>query len=382
MRRSCTGRGGFTLVEVLVSIAIFLAMSTMTVLMVNMVLNAWKNGERERVIYTRASTGLNQIVEDLTSTISREPLGVERVRVRFLCDLKDGKQRLMFVRSIEAGPERTHTYHSGMAGKSRELYDGTDDDNDKTIDNNLQALGGMMEVAYYVKGRTLMRGFRAPVQDSFLAGGLIGNRAQPLVKDVLYLGFRFWHQYTLSWDDPPRKKKSSRKSKKRKIPTWPVRVWDSTRGIKEIPFFMYRKPEETLYRESTLDYPADDVFPEMVEITLVVENDSKRTTKTWLRAKTTESSIHLRVESTRGFPDVPAAYKGKGGPHNYIKIGGEWMKYGEKTKRDFIIAKRGVRGTTRSSHARQSEVHVGRTFIIRTYIPAYKEDWSGSRKRK
>lgn len=373
----------------MVSIGVFLVMGTMLLAMVSSVLNLWRASERRRVQYSRAQLALTQMIDDLTATVSREPIETNLARIRFLClnNPSGPGQILMFVRSYEQGPERVHTFAAGADLAASEIYDNRDDDQDGFIDNNLRPLGGMAEIVYYLQGRTLMRGIRAPVQQSFLRNNVpLDGAAQPLIGDVLYLGFRFWTQYSKTWNPPAPKSKSNWASRKRDEgpPRSPVDLWDSTRGYTKYglgAFPLHLEPSQTASGRPTVDFPDDDVFPEIVEITLVVEGEPKRATKTQLTQGIGLGTRRILVESTRGFPDVPGG-SDDGGLENYFKIGSEWIRYKAKHKDSFIVAQRGARRTTKADHAAGETLRVGKTFTVRVYIPAHKEDWNNGRGRR
>ena len=81
-----------------------------------------------------------------------------------------------------------------------------------------------------------------------------------------------------------------------------------------------------------MSIPEDDVFPEIVELTIVVEADERRGVRTDLIEPMTESDSVARVAKTQGFHD-PSMGSG------YILIGDEWVKISKKGKRTFTIKK-------------------------------------------
>jgi hypothetical protein len=281
---------------------------------------------------------------------------------------------LSFVRSFENGPERVQTFDAGAEGRRGEAYDLRDDDGDGFVDNNLQPLGGMAEVIYYLDDRQLMRGISAPVRAT--GNNLFSGRAQPLIDNVLYLGFRFWGEFTRGWEDAPLP--PSHSGQVHQIGTNPhvaTRIWDSTRGfsIQGLERFpLHVNPKLTPDGKGSLADFSDDVFPEMVQITLVVEGDPRRAPRAHLSVPVTEAATRLVVDSTEGFPDVPAGTQG--GVDCHILVGNEWMRYSQKGDDYFVIAERGARRTSRTVHEAGAEVRVGKTFVTRVYIPAWREN--------
>jgi hypothetical protein len=180
------------------------------------------------------------------------------------------------------------------------------------------------------------------------------------------VGFRFWTQYTRSWVGP------AVDLKNRRAGSGPETIWDSTRGA-EIgatdPETGQVRPFALARGSDSLSVPSDDVFPEIVEVTLVVEPDVRRAVRTDLVDPMTEGDTIARVASTKGF-------MGPKSSSGYLLIGNEWVRYVEKTARTFRISKRGQRGTARGSHAIGTKVRIGETFVMRFHVPGYREDWS------
>ncbi len=353
---------GFTLVEVLVSIGIFVIMGAALVTLWRLGLGMWGRGERRRKTYEQAQCVLAQISLDLETAYTREPIRQGLPTARFICTRgKAGTQRLSFVRTFETGPERAYTYH---AGSGSEAYtDGFTGDG-----TSLAAIGGVIGVSYFRTGRELRRatlGPPAPTKTS--PRSTTGASPGEVVSaNCLYLGFRFWSQYTTTWNEP-----TGALTAKRGRP-WPETVWDSTRGAGVIEpidpsgraraFSLARGP-------LSLSEPFDDVFPEIVEITLVVEPDKNRTLRTELTSWASTSSDVIEVASTRGFDDPSM------GPM-FLLVGDEWVKVKKKRKRSFLLSGRGLRGTDPSEHEEWTSVRQGTTFVLRMGIPGYRTDWS------
>jgi len=366
---------GLTLVEVLVTITIFVILSWMMMVMVQEVTKGWTKAERQRVLYERAAGAMDRVADDLSMALCREPVGVDDVRVRFLGDIdaKTGMQRVMFVRSFEAGPERALTFFAGD-GRPNTLRFRPPEDEDAPkkapapaanaapdrdtftgkAAGDYKALGGMAQVAYFVENQTLYRAIRAPVSDQF-TDLLNSNAATPLVGDVLFLAFEYWGQSTSQWEQPG-KGSNTRGAE---------RIWDSTRGIAAAPlgqFFLHRS------RESLTD-PEDDVFPMKIRVTMTVDSPLPRCTHTKLSEAIGSSDGMIFVESTRGFPEG-------GAENSYILVGNEWIHYTSKTEDAFKASRRGARGSIAADHNGDDIVRAGQTFRRVIFIPGFREDWT------
>lgn len=359
---------GFTLVELMVAMAIFIALGTALVTMLYAAADAWRAGERRRIVYERAQEALMMLELDLTAVFSQEPVPEGVPMARFFCERTGDGYKLSFVRTFEAGPERAFTFFAGSKGAGGLRYT----ERFAGDPSQLAPIGGLLGVSYFLKDGELRRAVSGPPEppraDPQGVRLTATGEGECIARNVLYLGFRFWTQYTSSWEAPPPDVRSLRFKSAR----GPETVWDSTRGagIGDIdpqtgrmrPFALARGPE-------SLADPSDDVFPEIVEVTLVLEPDERRAVRTELVEPLSEAGSVASVASTKGFDDPSFG-------SNWLLIGSEWVRYSEKTPRAFILSARGGRGTARTSHGIGTYVRAGTTFVKRIYIPSFREDWS------
>lgn len=379
---------GLTLVELLVTMTIFLMLALFMFMAVREVVARWQAGERRRIIYETASGVLGVMASDIRCAVTEEPLGSTEVKALFIggADPETHLQRLMLVRSFECGPERALTFNAGDPAASEAMFQPLPDpDNpnppakpsppaskgatevfDGSKAGSFKALGGMAMIGYRVKNHVLYRHVLAPVQGgarSFFGDLPPGSKpaqplpekGQPLAANVLYLGFDYWSQFTQAWE--------ASGNGKTKI-AGPEKIWDSTRGDIAPPFNKF-----ILHRgsESHGD-PQDDVFPQKVRITLTVDSPLPKCIFTKLSEDIGDDDTEIAVESTQGFGD--------GGENDFILIEDEWMKVARKTGESFKIAQRGARGTEACGHKAESVVRTGKTFRTVVYIPNYREDFT------
>jgi len=362
--RSRPREEGLTLVELMVSIAIFMILGLFVMLMTKEALSIWKKSEHRRRAYENAHLITSLLAEDISAAFTREPFGVDEIKARFLVDGlgQNGSQRVMFVRTIEGGPERTVTYFSG-AGRRESYYDLFDNNKDGKVDNGLPALGGLAEVVYFVQDGTLYRGVRSPVGPSpvkVISSGL----CVPLAENVLYFGVQLWTQHTTTWDE------TAKPSRTTSAARGAERIWDSTRGYANLKAFLLHRGNHSL------TVAEDDVFPEKIRVTLVLEGD--RTERfTTLKEDFTDGDSIARVASVQGFTPP------QGGDWPiHVKIRDEWVRIAGKGRKQLIVDEggRAVRGSVRASHPPGATVRIGRTFTQVFYLPCYKEDWSDDRE--
>jgi prepilin-type N-terminal cleavage/methylation domain-containing protein len=372
-------RAGFTLVEILVAMSVLLVLGLMMVALMRSALATWNQAERQRRVYSRARAVFDCLQEDLESALTRDPPG-SPVVARLFCqpDPKTDRQVLMLMRSFGWGAERTYTFR-GDEGKDTAPPAPSDPKNPQPDVPQYYtsagivpggprgrpiALGGAAQVAYLHEGRALKRALCSPCMPEFKD---IFPFAQPLADDVLYFEVLLATPYTTTWEEftPAWARRPLLPSPK--DPTdqlyGPERVWDSTRGIlREFSFFV--NPASAADGD-------DDVFPERVRITLVLEPDQLRTLRTDTLDQLDDSSGRVPVASTRGFP--PA-----GTDASYILVDDEWMHYKAMDDRSFTVNRRGARGTVRAGHVQGSPVRCGTTFVRTFYLPGYRrEDAAG-----
>ena len=373
LRRAQLGERGLSLIEVIITLAIFVMLAGFMFLAVKEVTAQWKLGERRRAQYEKASGVVDILSDDIRLAATREPMGASEVKCRFIGDYggdsKNPKQqRLMFVRTFEAGPERALVGNAGDGRANDVVFRAPDDSSSpKDVPANVnaesytgtklgdfKALGGLAMVAYYVKDKTLFRAIKAPVEGPISALVTEGS-AQVIATDVLYLGFDYWGQDTKDWDEPPARDSSHNSG--------PHRIWDSTRGITASPlnhFFLHRK--------GSLDDSADDVFPRKVRITAVIDSSMPRCLHTRLMDGIGDGDLDIEVDDVRGFADGEDA-------DSFLLIDDEWMHYSTKTDGAFHIDKRGARNTPAREHKRDAVVRTGKVFQRVVFIPNWREDF-------
>jgi hypothetical protein len=189
----------------------------------------------------------------------------------------------------------------------------------------------------------------------------IARSARPFARDILHLSFSFWTPGTNTWDpsQAPRIRTSA------ETRSGPISTWDSTRAVLDEKAssgeFAWRRVE------GSLEDPFDDVFPERVEVTLVVAGNADVPLSV-LAEDLGPSDREILLSRAEGFPEE--------GPNRFVKIEGEWIGY-ERIERAKLIlptsktaAGRGARGTSPARHARAATVEVGTTFRRVVEIPA------------
>jgi hypothetical protein len=189
--------------------------------------------------------------------------------------------------------------------------------------------------------------------------------SRPLTDGVLYLGFSFWGPTTNTWDEV-----MPLASAGGKRDSGPLFHWDSTRAILDWPGdsgeFTFRS------RDGSLTDSSDDIFPQRVEITLVLRDDNSESL--YLVERISKSAESFRVSKPLSLPDD----KNK----RYILVGDEWMYMREVNGTRVSVGKdgRGWRGTEPGTHLVGSRVDIGVTFRRVAEMPGSRKSRSASER--
>lgn len=370
---------GLTLIELMVAMSILLILGGTLAMILRQGLSTWQTGETRRVAYEEGVQVLSQVSDDLRSLFARET-GDGGARARLLADAR----WLLLVRTFPGEAEDPLAGVSGLTvGASSELD--RRNDREEAFSGDLRAVAGLEEVAYvYVPrpdyeariGRraaagALFRAVRSPaggegslfefgpdVADPTLPTsrfGLVSNR-------VLFVGVRFWGQYTTTWDTtvPP--------SCDARDPSGAFLQWDSTRALlprdPSLPddaFQFFRGP-------SSLYDPTDDVFPSKALVELVILEDGPGAPVAYVTRTVAARDDEIEV-------DVGARFPRDGG---YALVGDEWVRLQSVRGNTLVVAAggRGARWTEATDHAVNTLVQRGRAFEIVVDLPGAREDWN------
>ncbi|MBI2901928.1 MAG: prepilin-type N-terminal cleavage/methylation domain-containing protein [Planctomycetes bacterium] len=368
---------GMTLIEVLVAFVIFVLMIGALVSLANSGLETWTTGESRKDVYDRGQAVLGTIADDLRNAVSENVFyndgRKDLMPASFLCDTdSNGAQRLRFVRGgdmerirVEPAMQITKRVPTMYYGDSWEVAYVADSDPTKNL---------VYRAIRYFDRRvdyTLLRD-----EDVQRTGAdWFKRHAAVLERGILYLGFRFWTQESETWFPAGTRVHTCGTEAHRPLVqlsapgTCPVcarptvervvqeredssDVWDSTR-VSDAGF-RYRK------RKDRLD--PDFVYPEIVQITVVLESHASEVRGLKLDGPLGEKDALIKVTDTRGLPDAP----------NFVKIDAEWIEYDERTYDSIRARRRGARGTKAKPHDTGAIARFGETFVTEVRIPAFR----------
>lgn len=376
-------RAGFTLVELLIAMSLFLAIAFVLYSFVRGGVDMWRTGERRQDLYERAQLAFSRIDADLRCTFRPQRFEEATPASMFLADRPDMPtrdrrgnvtreqtraigvigSRLRFVRTIRGEFQDPATRFSGLAPGAKDVYRFKPDvdEDGEPLERDYRAPAGLMEVAYLATAlpgqedgsTTLLRAAQTPVgerntffDDDVLRDPEFLTWATPVIDGVLFFGLEFWDQHTERWDDD-------------RAESFQDGVWDSTRGrLKDFKF--YRKGSQT----SDLD----DVYPRRVRVRLVVGRPGDPSMSANLRGSLVAGEKGFRVDRPGGLAVATSAF---------VLVGGtELMRIEKVSNSRAKVVQRGVFGTRETSHDAGAPVVWGELFTRVVNIPCYREDWN------
>lgn len=345
--KSCRG---MTLIELLVAFMVFVMLIAALVALTTVSLDTWTEGEARKDIYDRAQIVLETLADDFRNAYGENQVhfvGQQELQAPvFACDLDNHRrQRVRFIRTGNPSSGRLNPpLPQGQQLVAPPMY-----------------YADLWEVSYHAdpdpRRNALWRGLR-PFNRSVASSLLTPSTTQlgdPKIfqqvdPGVLYVGYRFWTQYTTTWDDRVRVQKLGPASSQASGPE--IR-WDSQRkGDKQFTF-------NKKYDVTNPDF----VYPEIVQITIVLESTASLEYGIRLAEACDGSATTLRLTDTGGLPDAPGM----------VKIGAEWVEYRDKGLTELTGVRRGMRGTAQEAHAVKDVVHFGESFTTDVRIAAFRE---------
>jgi prepilin-type N-terminal cleavage/methylation domain-containing protein len=307
-------RAGFTLVELMVALALLLMFGVMATSVLTYGSALWRSARRRSHAYDVATFVFQQVEDDFAAAKTQfwgKDEDAFDTRVKLWVDhdgefsgnwrSEGGRQRLRLVRGIpdEAASPRVRQAGDGVSNDDddgdgdidgdddidEEYYNLKDDDEDGRTDEDLRPLEGMCEVAYLLglgdaDRRTLYRAVLSPIGDrsggfgdawtslftKVLQGpvwkdilddqGRIDRRSVPLARDVLHFEVRLWTQHTTTWDPAVPYSRPQRSYVAEEC--GPVFTWDSDRLRPGKPSFLM-DPGQPGFPRNTLDADNDGV---------------------------------------------------------------------------------------------------------------------------
>ena len=361
--------GGFTMVELLVTLAILTSIGGLLLQLVRGSFTLYRDGDQRGDLYATATPVLEMVEEDLRA-VDPGPDG----RLLLLPDAfgKSGSGFLLrLVRSMPGGEQQHRVLRrAGTAPGASGSYNG--EDPGLKSRREIAPPSGLLEVAYALIHEqddppslfTLFRGERAPAHGpgSFFGAdgdamdeGWVRANLRPVATGILGFWILCQSQKTEDWAEEI-------VIDGRGGDADGLMTWDSTRGLLSSDQFALARG-----RRSVAD-PRDDIYPRAVRLVLHVARGGR--SDATLRRVVREDHNRIEVNTTDNFPK----------PHTedrFIKIGVEWMNVTEHESGEARVQRRRRRSGTRTGIHRAGEpVWVGRAFRKTLTLPAARSWWS------
>jgi hypothetical protein len=342
-----------TLVELLVAFMVLLMLVGALVSLTTQSLETWTSGETRKDMYDRGQVVLDAIAQDIRSAYTENELFTDGYKdlqpPTFAADLDRNHQpRLRLVRTgnpyvlgIDAGaPQPRRVVAPMYYTQAWEVAYVMDPDPTKaTLWRGLRAFDRRTD-------GTLLRN-----ADEVVSSDLFTRYFRPVESGILFVGYKFWTQYTTTWDETVQIRHARPGSRGL---SGPETRWDSTRHEDSKFYFHKRRFDRT---------NPDFVYPEIVEISVQVQSGGAQNAAVRLSEPADLRVTVLRLTNTQGMPDGPSM----------VKIDAEWMEYGGKTLSELVDVRRGRRGTAPAAHSPQAVVRFGETFTTEVRLPAFRE---------
>jgi len=404
------GRGGFTLLEILIAMSLFTLIGLAVVMLMTSGVDMWLQGTRGARNEDRKEMSLPRLEEDLRhvrvgTSRDRYPVdlsagGTEQQELpavvpdnRFVSGYvtyKFGEREvpcryLAFVRDLRGlGEIEVYALRAGRNPKADAYIDGKDDE-EEFKQNRHMPTGGEIEVLWIWLPDpedpglgAVHRAYRTPIggKDTLLDpanfddyGELVRNiKPAPVFQEVLLFDVYFWTQFTTTWQWSEGEPVVTGRPTSRTAleqgppPCGPSRVWDSTRGM-----FVGGPNNFKLNKtKDSLNYAGDDIWPRAVRIEFA------------LREMTTQLRQEFATNADSFTVYDPDFATGRGEIFGLpMKIGAEWVRVAARDPRDpdtFRIGGRGLRGTTVVNHPAETFVYFGQIYDTTVMIPSYRDD--------
>jgi prepilin-type N-terminal cleavage/methylation domain-containing protein len=362
---------GFTLLELMVAIGVFVLLAVVLVGLLQSSLNTWDAGTARKDVYERAQSLFTLLTRDVQSLYVVDVEDAQDIVYPFFGDADTaGMSRVRFVRgesSLAGGVARMipRRQSGRIRGGAMALPSaaGSSAPGSVNVFRPDAWEPQLLEVAYLIDpdpAQAVLWRLEQPWNpdarqslfndDIFNQRSVIASaRGAQVDQGLLCWEVLYWTRNTGSWGGraPRRGTPISVRN------AGPEVRWDATRQYDERFAF---------YRPVAKDMPLDPVYPELIRITVVLEPLVGERTRTILAAPVDGQSLEIPVASTRNLPPPP----------NYVRIGREWIAY-RAMDGGTLRGTRGVWGTKAMPHAAGEAVRSGFVFSTVIPVPMYRD---------
>lgn len=349
-------RRGFTLIELMVAIAILLVLGTLIMTFLRNAIAISRTGIARGHQYETAQVVLRMAVEDF-SQVEPAPPRVDGDSSAMAFSVRQdcwGRQVIMFTRAF--GEELT-TKGGYDAGRGSPQAGYSSPYTGRNVNDYWMPTGGNVEVVYMFEPLSFGTRLYRAVQSPAGAGGLIDEvnawinqfpsanmddfapsawwaqrnfdmRFELVAENVLAFNVEMWDEQTRSWDPGP---------------SGPRTAWSfSQRASQGLP-----------------------ALPYAVRLTVIVAAADPILAESLITRPLSASDTMVDVESTANFADA-------GDPSAYVRLNGELLAYGGKSDGGFGSCVRGALGTRAQAHPIGTRARGGEAFRRVIQLPATK----------
>ncbi|MDZ7814564.1 MAG: prepilin-type N-terminal cleavage/methylation domain-containing protein [Planctomycetota bacterium] len=321
--KACTDTAGFTLVELLVAMAVFSILGLVLAMFMSTTTEMFRVNSARRSAFSTASAVLSQMEADLVQAYlapgDRNP-DVD-VRLRAFVD-NSGNSRIAFV-ALSPNP------------------------------GDSMADLGMREIGWYLDTSagfpyTLRRNMSLAVgADDGVIETLDAPDSWPEFADMIgHFSVSFIPDTTSLVDEGIT---FSPQELEEGFP-----MWDSTRGL---------DPDFPLFRDNSEENPWDDILPvrAIITVTIIPENGMIA----FITEDLDANGTNMKVNTTEGFPPPASPVE------SFLFSQREWMFYSALDDESFSVTERGARGTSPMPHSRSTRVVAGYSFVRTVALPCH-----------
>lgn len=174
---------------------------------------------------------------------------------------------------------------------------------------------------------------------------MVSVLTKPIATGLLHFEVAMWSQNTSSW--------------RATSGAGPEFAWDSARAGRLSGFGEGTPAHETFSLDlgpGSYDDLRDDVFPRYMRVTFVVARSSRDAPDAFLTASVDDQDKTLQLTTTDRLPLAADS--------RFVKVGAEWVEYGESGRDTLRGVKRGQRNTLALDHPAGTPVRAGKTIVL------------------
>ena len=182
----------------------------------------------------------------------------------------------------------------------------------------------------------------------------------PVLDGILHLEFRFRDPETARFDaeivDPD-------------VSGGAGFTWDSTRAILTSEPGDWPNRFRFAVSADSLEDGEDDLFPEQVMITVVVEDPLIREAGAHTMERIDKTALSIPLDMVKPFMQARDVEGG------FVRLGDEWISFSGVEGGALIVTRRGVRHTRPDAHPAGTRVRQGRRFSTVVSLPTARKGW-------